>query len=95
MPDAASKPSTQSKSGTAKAPGAGSRKRVRKSEYWTPSELIAILGERYGRAPQQASHAPVFELVLTLLSQHTSDHNSGKSSFVIVSACETASSSAA
>ncbi len=52
--------------------------RVRKSEYWEPSELVAILGERYGRTPQQASVAPVFELVLTLLSQHTSDHNSGK-----------------
>jgi len=52
--------------------------RVRKSEYWEPSELIAILGECYGRMPQQASLAPVFELVLTLLSQHTSDHNSGK-----------------
>ena len=45
---------------------------------WTPSELIAILDERYGRAPQQASAAPVFELVLTLLSQHTSDRNSGQ-----------------
>ena len=45
---------------------------------WTPSELIAILDNRYGRAPQQASAAPVFELVLTLLSQHTSDRNSGQ-----------------
>ena len=52
--------------------------RVRKSEYWTPSELVDILGRRYGRTQQQASIAPVFELVLTLLSQHTSDHNSGK-----------------
>ena len=40
--------------------------------------MIAILDEAYGRAPQQASHAPVFELVLTLLSQHTSDRNSGQ-----------------
>ena len=45
---------------------------------WTPAELIAILDEVYGRAPQQASGAPVFELVLTLLSQHTSDRNSGQ-----------------
>ncbi|MGE3857189.1 MAG: endonuclease III [Dehalococcoidia bacterium] len=45
---------------------------------WTPAELIAILDEAYGRAPQQASDAPVFELVLTLLSQHTSDRNSGQ-----------------
>ena len=43
-----------------------------------PTELIAILDETYGRAPQQASNAPVFELVLTLLSQHTSDRNSGE-----------------
>ena len=45
---------------------------------WTPSELIRILDDRYGRAPQQASAAPVFELLLTLLSQHTSDRNSGQ-----------------
>ncbi|MEX2230473.1 MAG: endonuclease III [Dehalococcoidia bacterium] len=45
---------------------------------WTPAEIIALLDQRYGRAPQQASHDPVFELVLTLLSQHTSDHNSGQ-----------------
>ena len=45
---------------------------------WTPAELIAILDEAYGRAPQQASNAPIFELVLTLLSQHTSDRNSGQ-----------------
>ncbi len=47
-------------------------------DLWSPSELIAILDETYGRAPQQASNAPVFELVLTLLSQHTSDRNSGQ-----------------
>ena len=45
---------------------------------WTPSELIAILDAEYGRAQQQSSGAPVTELVLTLLSQHTSDHNSGQ-----------------
>ncbi|MCC6235949.1 MAG: endonuclease III [Dehalococcoidia bacterium] len=45
---------------------------------WTPAELIAILGRAYGRAPAQRSNAPVTELVLTLLSQHTSDHNSGR-----------------
>ncbi len=45
---------------------------------WTPAEIIEILDEAYGRAPQQVSHAPVFELVLTVLSQHTSDLNSGE-----------------
>jgi endonuclease-3 len=44
---------------------------------WTPSEIIALLDRGYGRAPQQLSNAPVFELVLTLLSQNTSDLNSG------------------
>ena len=48
------------------------------SNLWSPAELIAILDDTYGRAPQQASAAPVFELVLTLLSQHTSDRNSGQ-----------------
>ncbi len=45
---------------------------------WSPAELIAILDREYGRAPARASNAPVTELVLTLLSQHTSDHNSGR-----------------
>ncbi len=52
--------------------------RAKRPPKWTPSELIAILDEHYGRTPQQVSGAPVSELVLTLLSQHTSDHNSGK-----------------
>ena len=45
---------------------------------WTPTEIIARLDACYGHAPHQPSQAPVFELVLTLLSQHTSDHNSGQ-----------------
>jgi endonuclease III len=45
---------------------------------WTPAEVIAILGRRYGRFPARVSRAPLTELVLTLLSQHTSDHNSGR-----------------
>jgi len=45
---------------------------------WTPAELIEILDARYGRAPSQPSGDPMTELVLTLLSQHTSDHNSGR-----------------
>ena len=45
---------------------------------WTPAELIAILDREYGRAPARPSGAPLTELVLTLLSQHTSDHNSGR-----------------
>lgn len=49
-----------------------------KPDLWSPDEIIALLDEEYGRAPQQISNAPLFELVLTLLSQHTSDLNSGE-----------------
>jgi len=52
--------------------------RSKRPPKWTPTELIAVLGEAYSRAPQRPSRAPVTELVLTLLSQHTSDHNSGR-----------------
>ena len=52
--------------------------RSKRPPKWTPAELIAVLGEAYSRAPQRPSRAPVTELVLTLLSQHTSDHNSGR-----------------
>jgi len=45
---------------------------------WSATEIINILDEEYGRAPQQTSDDPLFELVLTLLSQHTSDLNSGE-----------------
>lgn len=45
---------------------------------WTPEEIIELLDDAYGRAPQQISNSPMFELVLTLLSQHTSDLNSGE-----------------
>jgi endonuclease-3 len=65
------------------------RARVRKGEQWTPSELIEVLGERYGRIAQQPSGAPVFELVLTLLSQHTSDHNSGQAMHRLIEAFPT------
>ena len=64
---------------TSKAPGAATAGRWRASKKaWTPSEAIAILDDTYGRAPQQRSNAPMFELVLTLLSQNTSDRNSGQ-----------------
>ncbi len=59
-------------------PGANPTRPPQRLSRWTPPELIAILDEQYGRAPQQPSGAPVTELVLTLLSQHTSDHNSGR-----------------
>lgn len=45
---------------------------------YAPHEIIAILDAHYGRAPSRPSGDPMVELVLTLLSQHTSDHNSGR-----------------
>ena len=62
---------------------------IRQANYWIPSELIAVLDHHYGRAPQQSSHAPMFEMVLTLLSQHTSDHNSGKAMHRLIEAYPT------
>jgi endonuclease-3 len=50
----------------------------RSQKPWSPSEIIAILDDYYGRAPARVSGDPMTELVLTLLSQHTSDHNSGR-----------------
>jgi endonuclease-3 len=45
---------------------------------YPPSELIALLGAEYGRLPDRPHGDPMAELVLTLLSQNTSDHNSGR-----------------
>ena len=50
----------------------------RKPRTWEAHEIVEILDEFYGRAPHRPSGAPMAELVLTLLSQHTSDHNSGR-----------------
>jgi endonuclease-3 len=50
----------------------------RAQKPWSPSAIIAILDQYYGRAPARPSGDPMTELVLTLLSQHTSDHNSGR-----------------
>lgn len=52
--------------------------RAKTPPAWTPDEILDLLDEAYGRAPQQTSDDPLFELVLTLLSQHTSDLNSGE-----------------
>ena len=42
------------------------------------AELIALLDAEYGRIPLRPHGDPMAELVLTLLSQNTSDHNSGR-----------------
>ncbi|MDA1062548.1 MAG: endonuclease III [Chloroflexi bacterium] len=49
-----------------------------KLALWTPAELIEVLDGAYGRAPPQPHGDALTELVLALLSQHTSDHNSGR-----------------
>ena len=45
---------------------------------WPIAELLAILDEVYGRPPERPHGDALSELVLALLSQHTSDHNSGR-----------------
>ncbi|MCK9486538.1 MAG: endonuclease III [Dehalococcoidia bacterium] len=55
-------------------------------DLWDPREIIEILDAEYGRTPQQISNEPVYELVLTLLSQHTSDLNSGEAMHRLVEA---------
>lgn len=51
---------------------------MKNESYYNINDLITTLDRYYNIAPQQTSNAPLFELVLTLLSQHTSDHNSGR-----------------
>ncbi len=66
--------------------GAGSRASAPASTWsqpsatprYTPAELIALLDARHGRLPDRPHGDPMAELVLTLLSQNTSDHNSGR-----------------
>ena len=48
------------------------------SDRWDIAEMLAILDEVYGRAPHRPHGDALSELVLALLSQHTSDHNSGR-----------------
>ncbi|MSQ61468.1 MAG: endonuclease III [Dehalococcoidia bacterium] len=43
-----------------------------------PAEIVQRLDALYGVPPWRATHDPMTELVLTLLSQNTSDRNSGR-----------------
>jgi endonuclease-3 len=45
---------------------------------FTPDEIVARLGEYYGEPEWRPHGDAMSELVLTLLSQNTSDHNSGR-----------------
>src|SRR5436189_1283238 len=43
-----------------------------------PGLILSRLRPRYGRMPWRPHGDPITELVLTILSQHTNDTNSGK-----------------
>ena len=58
--------------------GAGPRDEGETASRYAPAELIALLDDEYGRIPLRPHGDPMSELVLTLLSQNTSDHNSGR-----------------
>lgn len=60
------------------AAGAARAAQAKPDARWSPSALIAILEAEYGRAEPRPHGDAMSELVLTLLSQHTSDHNSGR-----------------
>ena len=47
-------------------------------ELLTPKEIIALLAAQYGEPPQRPRRDPLAELVLGVLSQNTSDVNSGR-----------------
>jgi endonuclease-3 len=44
----------------------------------SPAEIIDLLSREYGRPPSRLRRDPTAELVLTVLSQNTSDTNSGR-----------------
>jgi endonuclease-3 len=45
---------------------------------YTPTEIIELLSREYGELPWRPHGDPMTELVLTILSQNTSDANSGR-----------------
>ena len=53
-------------------------KRPRRGRPLTPRRIVQLLDRAYGTLPWRPHRDPVAELVLTLLSQNTSDANSGR-----------------
>ncbi len=53
-------------------------RRRRQRRPLTPARIIELLDAEYGEAPWRVRRDPTRELVLTLLSQNTSDTNSGR-----------------
>ncbi len=49
-----------------------------KKKLLTPAQIVERLGAAYGTLPFRPHGDPIAELVLTVLSQNTSDHNSGR-----------------
>ncbi len=58
--------------------GADPRDDIEAPARYAPAELIVLLDAEHGRIPLRPHGDPMAELVLTLLSQNTSDHNSGR-----------------
>jgi len=54
------------------------RRTPRKTKPLTPAQIVERLDAVYGTLPFRPHGDPIAELVLTLLSQNTSDHNSGR-----------------
>ena len=50
-------------------------RRTEKSDL-TAAEVLATLSKEYAPFPQEPRYDPIAEVVFTILSQHTSDHNS-------------------
>ena len=47
-----------------------------KIDLISPKEIVDLLEVQYGKAIWKRRHEPLDELILTILSQHTSDINS-------------------
>ena len=60
------------------SPDAKPRRPSRPRPRLTPARIIELLEAEYGPVPWRPHRDPVAELVLTLLSQNTSDTNSGR-----------------
>ena len=69
--------SATAKPATAK-PRSTNKTRRRSPRPFVPARIVELLDAEYGTVPWRPNGEPVAELVLTLLSQNTSDSNSGR-----------------